>query len=99
MIFITTKVLKSLKIKYVIFLMLLKLTFHISFRNKLRLIEFSSLFAIRRRNAEIIKKRNFKNHTENVKIKELFELFNRFMKNSQNRRFIATQKHNAAKQN
>ena len=58
-------------------LTLSKLIFHIFFRNESRSAEFSSSFATRRRNIEITKKKS-EDYTENVKIKEFFELFNRF---------------------
>ena len=75
---ITTKVLKSLKTEHVTLSTLSKLTFHIFSQNELKSVEFNSLFATRRRSAEIIKKKESENHTEDVKIKELFKLSDRF---------------------
>ena len=76
MIFITIRISKSLKIEHVTLLTLSRLISHIFSRNKSKLIKFSNLFAIRRRNVEITKKKKSENHTEDVRIKEFFEFFN-----------------------
>ena len=53
----TIKVSRSSKTEHVTLSTLSKLIFHISSRNELKSIEFSSSFATRRRSAEITKKR------------------------------------------
>ena len=72
------RILKSLKIEHV---MPLTLSKQISFtfsRNKLKSIEYSNSFATRRRNAEIIKKKKFKNYSEDVTMKEFLEFSDQF---------------------
>ena len=54
------KVSRSLRTEHVMFLMFSKSISFIFFRNELKLIEHNNLFATRRRNAEIIKKKNLK---------------------------------------
>ena len=73
-----TRVSRSLKIEHVALSTLSKLIFHIFSRNESRSVELSSLFATHRRSAEITRKKKSEDHTENVKIKELFELSDRF---------------------
>ena len=58
--------------------MFLTLSKSISFifsRNELKLIKHSNLFATRRRNVKIIKKKEFKNYSENVIMKKFLEFF------------------------
>ena len=72
------KVLRSSKIEHVIFLTLSKSISFIFFRNESRLIEHNNLFATRCCSAEIIKKKEFKNYSKNVTMKEFLEFFNQF---------------------
>ena len=67
------KVLKNLKIEYIIFLTLSKSISFIFFRNKLKLIKHNNSFATHHRNIEIIKKKKFKNYLKDVTMKEFFE--------------------------
>ena len=50
-----------------------KSIFSIFIRNESRLIKHNNLFTTRRRNAEIIKKKEFENYSENVTMKEFLE--------------------------
>ena len=59
---------------------LLKLIFHTLLRNELRSVKFNNLFATRRYSAKITIKKKFKDHTKDVTIIKLFELFNQFHK-------------------
>ena len=45
------------------------------FRNKSRSVKHNNLFATRRRNTKIIKKKKFKNYLKNVTIKKFLEFF------------------------
>ena len=64
---------KNLRIEHVMFLTLSKSVSSIFFQNKLKSVEYSNLFATRRRNAEIIKKKEFENYSEDVTMKEFLE--------------------------
>ena len=75
MIFTMIKVLKNLKTEHVMFLTLSKSISSTFFQNESKLIKHNNLFATRRRSAEIIKKKEFKNYSENVTMKEFLEFF------------------------
>ena len=87
------KVSRSLRTEHVIFLTFSKLISFIFFRNKSRSIKYNNSFATRRRSAEIIKKKKFKDYSENVAMKEFLEFsdqFNKeFVKSSFHRRIKA----------
>ena len=72
------KALRSLRIEHIMLLTFSKSVFSIFFRNKLRLVKHSNLFATRRRSAEIIKKKEFENYSENVIMKEFLEFLDQF---------------------
>ena len=57
------------------FLTLSRSIFSIFFQNESRLVEHNNSFATRRRNVKIIKKKKFKNYSENVAMKGFFEFF------------------------
>ena len=72
------KILKSLKTEHVMLLTLSKSISFIFSRNELKLIEHNNLFATRRRSAEIIKKKEFKNYSKDVIMKEFLEFLDQF---------------------
>ena len=72
------RALRSSRIEHVMFLTLSKSIFSTFFRNELRSVEHSNSFATRRRSVKIIKKKKFKNYSENVTMKEFLEFFNQF---------------------
>ena len=72
------KVLRSLKTEHVILLTFSKLISFIFFQNELKSIKHNNSFATRYRNAEIIKKKKFKNYLENVTMKEFLKFLDQF---------------------
>ena len=56
-------------------LTLSKSIFFTFFRNELKSVEHSNSFATRRNNVEIIKKKEFKDYSEDVAMKKFLEFF------------------------
>ena len=72
------KVSKSLKTEHIMFLTLSKSISFTFSQNELRSVEHNNLFATRRRNVKIIKKKEFENYSKNVIMKKFLEFFDQF---------------------